>query len=227
MFAGIERNAQAMDVLTQKQDIVSNNLANAATPGFKKDSVAIKSFQETLQAAVYTDRMDGLLKQTGNPLDLALEGAGFFAIQTPEGVQYTREGSFRLNSQGEVVTAEGYALLSDGGVLRLDPQDKGDLKIAEDGRVTVGTTVKGTVNVVSFPENAVLEKLGHNRVSLTSGTPQPSKARVMQGTLENSTVQSVEMMVEMMDTLKHFEANQRSIRMQDDALGKAIATLGQ
>lgn len=227
MFAGIQRNGQAMEVLTEKQDVVSNNLSNAATPGFKKDSVALHAFGDTLRSALYTDRADGGIKQTGNAFDFALEGSGYFSIQTPQGVQYTRDGSFRMSASGEVVTAEGYPVLLDGGPLRVDPSDTGALSITSDRQVSVGNARKGRLLIVDFPPTAQLEKIGRNRLSLQLGASQESKAVVVQGALENSTVQSVEMMVDMMTTLRHFEANQHAIRMQDDALGRAIATLGQ
>lgn len=226
MFAGIRKNSDAMEILSNKQEVISNNLANVNTVGFRKDSVAVSNFADVLQAAVYNDGSMGAFRQTGNPADLAIEGEGYFTIQTPQGLAYTRNGSFHLTPKGELVTQDGMNVLSESGPIVINPEEAGSFTLGRDGHVHAGGADLGKVRVMTFGPGSALSKAGHNRVTLVRGGANPSNANVVQGAVEESTSQTVPEMTEMIDTLRQFEANQKAIRMQDDSLGRAISTLG-
>lgn len=230
MFGGINTNAQAMSSLLQKHETISNNLANIATSGFKRDGV---SFHSVLEGAIdgspttssYIDQTTGTLKSTDNPLDLSILGDGFFSVQTAQGVRYTRDGSFQLDSKGQVVTRNGDALLTENGPINISKEELGELKVNENGQIYVGNVEKGKLNIMNFEKGSDVKKVGQNLYQLLSGTAKTLNSKVSQGTIENSNVNSVQEMAELMDTMRLFESNQKLIRMQDEVLGKAISQL--
>jgi flagellar basal-body rod protein FlgG len=222
-----------------RQDQIANDLANASTPGYKPDRSAQASFGDlllansatgatigplslgTMIAEIRTDLSQGPLAQTGNPLDLALSGDGFFAVSTPAGVRYTRAGQMALDGNGNLVTGTGLTVLGTNGK-PIHVGDASDLSVAPDGTVKTGTTTVGTIAVVSLT-GAV--KQGDN---LFTGSPgaKPAGTQVEQGFIEQSGVEPARSMVDMIVSMRAYEASQRVLHAIDDTLGKAVSSVG-
>jgi flagellar basal-body rod protein FlgF len=218
-----------------RQDQIANDLANASTPGYKPGWAAQGGFDEMLLhssrtgaaslgtgiAELRTDLTQGPLSQTGNPLDLALSGDGFFAVQTPQGVAYTRDGQFTTDAKGQLTTITGLQVLGAGGK-PITVSDPSDITLAPDGTVSSGGRTAGQIAVVSLT-NAV--KQGD---TLFSGTPgaKPKGTEVEQGYLEGSGVEPARAMVDMIISLRAYEASQRVLHATDDTLGEATSRVG-
>ncbi len=235
-------------------DVISNNLANVNTVGFKRtradfqdlmyqtlrppgaDSTSTTKIPTGIQVGLGT-RVAGLekifqqgsFKQTGNPLDLAIEGKGFFKVQLPNGeIAYTRAGAFKLDDQGRIVTSDGYPL---DPVITIPP-DAIDISIGEDGTVSVlqpGSTTYtqvGQITIADFPNPAGLRAIGRNlfKETDTSGAPiegtpgQDQFGTIAQGYIETSNVDVVEEMVNLIVAQRAYEANSKAIQTGDDML---------
>lgn len=235
MLQGIHPNAQAMDALMRQQDAQANNLANVNTTGFQRDAVRFRGFEEVLRGRTVTapraessfDRSPGVAQRTDNPLDLALEGTGYFTVETPEGPRYTRNGSFQWDAKGRLVDSGGRPLLGSAGPVRRPKEAKGFLAVDSEGRVTMGEADLGKLKLAHFGPGADLRKRGDSLLELRSGDLLPGRTTVKQGFLESSNVNSVREMAEMMNTLRLFEANQRALQVQGDTLGRAIQDLAR
>ncbi|MBN1899566.1 MAG: flagellar basal-body rod protein FlgF [Spirochaetes bacterium] len=190
---------------------------------------------------LYTDHNQGSLKQTDNPFDLAIEGKGFFTIETERGLRYTRNGSFILDKDNYVVTKDGYKVLGENGYIQVQGNnfkvnDNGDIIVNLDlyNRQLVsvnendwaGSTVLDRFRIVSFRELRELKKEGNSFYYETefSGPPRtPAQMpKLRQGFLEHSNVNIVQEMVEMIEVQRAYEANSKSVTTHDAALGKLI-----
>lgn len=239
MYAAVSGNLAAM----RRLDTISNNLANVNTVGFKKDKMSFegllasttnppavppgKTADPILQKEnMYIDFSAGPVSQTGNTLDVALDGDGFFTVSTPEGPAYTRQGNFRLSADGLLVTADGYPVMGQGGEIRLKG---GQVEIGENGVIAVDGAQVATLAVVDFGKPYSLTKKGSTLLVPVDpqATPQASKARVQQGHLEGSNVETMYEMAQMIETTRYFEACQKVIRGYDDMAAKAVNDLGR
>ncbi|MBT1071930.1 flagellar basal-body rod protein FlgF [Pelotalea chapellei] len=239
MYSALSGNLAAM----KRLDIISNNLANVNTPGYKKEKMSFESMlagsanppavpqgttaDPILQKEnVYIDYVAGPVAQTGNPLDLTIDGEGFFVIQTPEGEAYTRQGNFSRGADGTLVTADGFPVMGRGGAIRVQGSH---IEIDAKGVVTVDGTVSGTINVVDFPKPYNLVKTSSARFLPADSqiTPQPSTAGIRQGNLEGSNVEAISEMVQMIETSRYFEACSKVIKGYDDIAAKAVNELGR
>lgn len=228
----------------QRLHSISHNVANAGTVGFKREITAIRPFIEFLadQApandttgtsmnirpviTVHVDHSDGALKYTGNPLDLGLEGGGFFAVTTPFGEAYTRQGNFRLDASGRLVTAGGHALIGEAGEIRLTRPDP---RIDAQGNVWEGTTQAAKLRIANVKDVGALARAGDG-LFLPSESMELGGAeaiRVRQGFTEASNVVAMNEMIKMIETVRHFEASQRLIRGYDAMLDRAINVGGE
>lgn len=206
----------------QALDVVANNLANAATTGYKADH----SFQMTLSEAesngmamprFWTDSSQGTLKSTGTQTDLAINGTGYFTVSGGSGPLYTRNGAFQVAPTGELVTSEGYKLQASGGsAIRIDPNRP--FVISPDGSVTQDGASAGQVAVVEFPTSSSLIKHGgsYYKPVNTGEQPKPSSALVVQGSLETSNVSPAESSVEMIGIMRQFESLQRALSLHSE-----------
>jgi flagellar basal-body rod protein FlgF len=240
VIEGLRRSAQGVLPRITEQETVANNLANALTPGFKRDRV---SFQAVLQQAAGTvspatspggasyatsaisrpDMRPGTVDQTGSPLDLAISGDAYFVVETPAGERYTRAGNFTLNQDGELALPDGPKLLGEGGPISVE----GNVTVSSEGEVVSGGQSRGKVRLVSFPEGT---QLTHEGATLwaTKATPQAApNATVKQGFLEGSNVNPVEEMVEMLNAYRSYESNLRSMNTQDMSLAQLINGVGK
>lgn len=240
MYAALSGSIAAM----KRMDTISNNLANVNTPGFKKDKTLFESMlagtsnppavpQSSTadpimqKESVYIDYGVGSASQTGNPLDFAIDGDGFFVIQTPQGRAYTRQGNFRLSVDGTLVTADGFPVLGQDGVVRIQG---GQVDVNSRGEVTVDGTPTGTmISIVDFPKPYNLTKVSSAQFvpANPQATPQAATGSIRQGQLEGSNVDTITEMVQMIETTRYFDACQRVIKGFDDMVGKAANDLGK
>ncbi len=239
MYSAISGNLAAM----KRLDIISNNLANVNTPGFKKDKMSFESMlagnvsppavpqgstaDPILQKDnVYIDYSAGQVSQSGNMLDLAIDGDGFFEIQTPQGKAYTRQGNFRLSVDGTLVTSDGHQVLGQDGVINVQG---GQIEIDGKGVITVDGTTVGTISVVDFPKPYNLKKIGSAQFQPADAqaVPQQVPSGVIQGSLEGSNVETISEMVQMIETSRYFEACSKVIRNYDDIAAKAANDIGK
>ena len=183
-----------------------------------------------LSAGEVTTALDlrpGTLRSTANPLHVALESQGFFVIETAQGTQFTRRGDFRLDSDGRLVTQAGDPVQGSSGDLNVGAS--GQPTIAADGTVRAGTDVVGKLRIVQVGSATALQPSGNGLYSLASGeeTTEATAPIVHQGFLETPNVQTVNEMIQLMETMRRFEAGQRFVRGYDDMMDKAISTLGR
>ena len=227
-------------------DVIANNLANASTPGFKREAAKFEEFvarmrpaegQKGVQsvsfvkdAGVMRDSSQGNVELTGAPYDIAIAGKGFFAVQTPTGLRYTRDGHFSLDANGNLVTSQGYQVQGDGGAITITPND-GDINIAPDG--TISSVVNGVGNqlgklkVVDFADTSALIKQGANLYSTGQTPTAPANVSVRQGALEASNVQPVIEISHMIEVMRAYEATATLSKSQEDMMRQAIEKLGQ
>ena len=227
--------------LARQMDTVANNLANVATPGFKNEveiftTVPIRSqvrgspqkLSYVQDFATARDYSTGPMQPTGNDLDVAIQGSGFFTVQTPNGPRYTRLGHFQLNAAGQVVTKQGYPVLAGGAPLSVDPDD-GTVQISGDGTVSADRTqegnaqvVYGKLDVVDFANRDSLKP--EEGVLFTTDAPpiQVAQPGVVQRMLEQSNVQPVKELTTMIWVQRSYEAVQKFIDGEDDRMKRAI-----
>lgn len=210
----------------QSLDIVANNVANAGTVGFRADRVAFREAVNRAQGGptpdtlryvtvsrVTTDESAGPLTQTGNPLDLAISGDGMFAVRTPQGIRYTRAGSFRMDAEGVVRTSAGHPVLAAGGDASSQvvvPPGAQQITVGDDGSLSADGQVVGRFRVEQFAEGA-LEKQGLT-MYVARGQGRPAEGQVMQGYLEGANVSPVAGMNELISASRSFEVFQRVIK---------------
>jgi flagellar basal-body rod protein FlgF len=210
-------------------DVIANNLANAQTSGFKKDFAHILESEQGFDTATTVDLSPGDMVPTGHGLDAAIDGSGFFAVQTSSGIRYTRAGSFIVNADGDLVTKDGMKLLSNSN----SPINVGDGQVAiqDGGVVTVDGNETAQLKIVNFRNAHNLEKEGLYRFKWNGAAndvvdvPEP---RVKGGYLEASNVNAVDEMVHLMSAYRDFESVQRTMKtMMTDMNSRLIQELGK
>lgn len=239
MLARFENAAAAMNEMRRYQEQVANNLANANTTGYKKDRLFTEALNERLtkDGSPRTDRRigqrndlsGGSLKETGNPLDVALGDQGFFVTQPQGGgaERYTRAGHFVVGNQGTLRTPDGREVMGEGGPIQIPVEENGEVNISKGGRITVGGQEIGSLRVATFENPEQLERA--QGASFRAGDAQPQTAEdpvVLQGKLETSNVDPVAELTNMIDIQRQFEAQQKTIRTTDGVLGRATQSLG-
>ncbi len=204
-------------------NIISNNLANVSTPGFKKD-VAI--FEGFMIAATKPYMGQGHLIQTGSKFDLGLNGPGFFQIETSNGLRYTRDGSFTVNAQGSLVTQDGNIVLGETVI----PSNAKEVSISPNGEVTADGESVGTIELIEFVDVSVLEKEGNSFFKTLTPELVGEVARettIEQGYLEKSNVNVMTEMIGLIETTRTYEAIQKMILTYEEIDGKAINEIGR
>ncbi len=241
MIKGLYRSASGMLPRIKEQEITANNLANASAPGYKRDMLFIKElsraqtknypkksdWETPMIDQVYTDYEQGMFEKTDNPLDLALEGQGFFVLERPDGNQVlTRAGSFAVGPDGYIVDPNGNRLLGDGGPISVG---EGEVSIAENGQVQVDNDQVGTVRVVEVPDKNTLKKTGDNEFYIPQGIEIAGAVNfaIKQGYLESSNVNVIKEMVNMIVSFRNYEADAQAVKAQDDSLDKLINNVGR
>ncbi|MFN7993819.1 MAG: flagellar hook basal-body protein [Bryobacteraceae bacterium] len=225
--------ASGLRAKMESLEMLANNLANAATDGYKVDregyslyssSAGDDAFNLPTIERPWTDFSQGTLRSTGNPLHMALAGNGLFAVNGPSGPLYTRNGNFRLNTKGELVTGEGYPVrLTGGGTMQL--QSKSPLDVATDGTVRQDGQSLGQIELVSFPKTDGLVKEGSSyfRQADTTAKPVPATGtEVQQGKLESSNAGTPEGAVRLIQVMRQFEMLQRAVTLGNEMGRKTI-----
>ena len=171
----------------------------------------------------------GELKATGGNLDAALEGPGFFTVQMPDGSNgYTRDGEFQLNNQGQLITKQGYPVVSTGGTLTFDPNNSATINISSDGQVSQGADIKGKISVTEFGNLKALTmgNGGFFRADGPLAQPKPAtNTSVRQGFVEASNTSPTLAMASLITSMRMFETNQKVMTMQSDRMSKSISEL--
>jgi len=243
MIKGIYTSASGMQYLQLKQEVITNNLANISTTGFKKEGVFRKTLIDMEKVLrmnstdfvnldevdeVRTDYSQGSFKVTNNPLDFAIEGDGFFVVETLNGIRYTRNGNFLIDGDNYLVTTHGYRILNENN-LPIQITD-GDVFIGDDGSVMINGEIVSVLNITDFPKPYNLLKMGDGLFEDLSGaglTPDFDTYRIRQGVLEDSNVNVIEEMAKMINTIRDFETNQKLILAQDQTLDRAVNEVGR
>jgi flagellar basal-body rod protein FlgF len=244
---------QSMQHDSQRMDRIANNIANALTPGFKREVVAVSAGQQSFPALVQgsgvfdyqlasqrtssveilRDSKVGTLKSTNQSLDVALMGEGYFEIQTENTTSYTRQGNFKTDSKGRLVTSAGHPVMGKNGEIYI-----GDVRpqIDQFGNIFDSSNPVGRlqapiaqIKVVQFDRDAALDRFP-NGMMQTQASPNllpDDKIQIRQGFLENSNVNNTQEMIQLMQTMRHFESMQRVALGYDEMMGSAIRRLGE
>lgn len=221
----------------QEMDVMANNIANMSTPGFKAERMMFSEYLASApggseiayvtQAGNDHDMSEGPINHTGNPLDLALNGKGWLAVTTPNGTSYTRSGHFQLDSQGDLVTSDGYQLQGDGGAPIVVPADSGPITIGADGTVSTSQGTIGHIPVVSFadPQHMVAEA---NGLYDTTQAPETiTTTPVVQGAIEGSNVKPILAMTQLLNSVHQLTAAKNFADAENKRLKEAIQQLGK
>ncbi|KXS45308.1 MULTISPECIES: flagellar basal-body rod protein FlgF [unclassified Candidatus Frackibacter] len=244
MLRGMYTAASGMNAALKRTNTITNNLANANTTGYKKDEAVNKSFSEMLLRRLpdgkvigetgqgvkvdetSTDFSEGGLHKTDNPLDWAITGEGFFTVQTPQGIRYTRNGNFTLNQNGQVVTQNGNLVLGQAGPLEALGED---VQLDNSNNLVVDGQIIDQIRIVTFAQNDGLVKEGNSlyRATPDVGNQFIATGDIEQGYLESANVNVVESMTNMIEATRHYEANQRIVKTYDKSLEKTVNSVGR
>ncbi|MFA6266486.1 MAG: flagellar basal-body rod protein FlgF [Pseudolabrys sp.] len=246
LLVGLSRQV----ALSRELDVVANNIANVNTPGFKADGTVFEEFIGKIarsdnmsnrdrnvsfvrDRATWIDLGQGSMERTGNPTDVAIDGKGMLAVQTPSGERYTRNGALQINAQGLLVTGEGFPVLGDNGPIQFQPTDR-DVKISGDGTISVevaGTTnaesLRGKLRMVTVDNPGSLQKDGAGTFALKDGANivPDTKSRFVQGSVEKSNVRSVVEMTRMIEITRTYTQVANMIMQQADMSRTAVDKL--
>jgi flagellar basal-body rod protein FlgF len=240
LYVGLSRQM----VLKREMDIVANNIANADTNGFKFESLITR---ETPGAPAFTaggprpikfvsadgvarNFSQGGLRRTDSPLDMAIEGQGFFKITTKAGERYTRDGHFRTDDTGRVTTQAGDLVADEGGgEITIDPAKPGEVSISADGVISQGAERIGKVGVFQFASLSALEKSGDNLYQNASNqqATAATDVKVRQGMLESSNVNPIVQITRMIEVNRAYEAVSQMITAESTLSRDPVARLGK
>lgn len=245
MIKGIYHSAAGMIARQRQLDVIANNLANVDTVGFKAEKVVFRASLTaslgsppaaqgeklvTAERGISTIPSFGSLHETGNPLDVAIEGNGYFMIETDSGIAYTRDGRFQLNPDGELVTLNGDRVLAEGGTVQIP---EGSLRINPEGEIVLKNDdnqmeqIIDRLRVVTFENYEDLRPLRNGLFATDQQPLNIEEPSIKPGYLEDSTVNPIEQMVEMIQANRIYEASSKAIQAQDSTLGKAVNEVGK
>lgn len=229
--------------LQRALDVTANNIANASSPGFRADRLVFESLLTEARPArepvayplmrlSYADTRPGTLSQTGNPLDLAIEGEGVFAYETADGrAAYGRDGRLMLRADGTLVTAAGHAILDDGGAPVQLPEGAGVPQIARDGTLSdQDGALIARIGLYDAPDLSTWERLGDNLFAPREGAPAPALSEapvILQGASEASNVNPVQEMVRLIEIQRAFDRAVNLGSNQDELRRTTLSKLGQ
>lgn len=256
MIRGIYTSGWSMRANSKQMDTISNNLANVSTNGYKKDTVVYESFPAAMVrrindtgstsnpsgkvgnvqlgddvGEVFTYYTNGQMLKTDNNLDLAIgeSNSAFFTIGVPDQngeitEYYTRNGSFLLNTENQLVTSEGYFVMGTEGPIILDSEN---FSVLDDGSIIQNEEIINRLDIRDFIDTTTLRKVGENLVQTTEDTQeQELQGFVKQGYLEQSNVNAINEMINMITVMRAYEANQKVLQAQDGTLEKAVNEVG-
>lgn len=243
MDNGIYVNLSRQSGLLKELDIIANNIANAGTTGYKREGAVFTEFVNAARNGIATNgprhslsmgRLgahvshfeNGGLKQTGGTLDVAIDGEGFFQVESPNGQRLTRAGHFMTDPNGILINTEGLPVLDDAGGQIQIPQGINILAIGGDGTISGDGIELGRLGIVTaLPQDMVRE--GNNLWSATNGTIPVETPRLLQGFLENSNVEPVAEIARMIEVQRAYDAGQKLMEIEDDRIKSVITTVRQ
>jgi len=226
MDSGFYAACAALLARNQALDSVANNLANVSTPGYRGQHNTFRSLLAASSGLVLSplnravnnysvlgdtqlDLSQGNLEQTHSDFDFAIQGTGFFALKTPSGEVYTRNGNFHVSPQNFLVTASGDKVLGDNGPIEIVGAP---VSVSPDGTISINGVLAGKLKVVEFPANTPLESLGQTYYSAPANTATPAtQASIQQGSLESSNVNAVGSAVQLVTVQRYAELMQRAL----------------
>ncbi|HEY1612132.1 MAG TPA: flagellar basal-body rod protein FlgF [Rhizomicrobium sp.] len=226
----------------QTMDVIANNLANMSTPGFKRDEMQFSEYlaqarpaegegdQHTLsfveEAGVARDLTGGPIQVTNAPFDFAVEGKGYFVVQTPEGERYTRNGHFTLDPQGRLVTDGGYSVQGEGGDITVTQTD-GDVHVAHDGTISGLNGQIGKLKLAAFDDERALLREGSSLYSSQRPPLPTTPVKIEQGAIEGSNVAPVVEISKMIEVMRSYQATMALSQSQEDLKRGAVDKLAQ
>jgi flagellar basal-body rod protein FlgF len=242
MIKGIYASGAGLQPRTTRLEVLANNIANVNTTGFKKDNLFIEAMKDAglshsqeegelkgLESRQFIDFSEGSFVETKNPLDFAIQGRGFFVVETPQGIRYTRNGNFSLAIDGTVVNGQGYPLLGTTGKIQVpEPQKLADhsISVNQHGDISFGSLTLGKMRIADFENLNQLKKEGTS-LFVTAAEEKPVNLDthgtvLRQGYLEESNVEGIHEMIELVELTRSFETDQRTIQAQDSTLERAM-----
>ena len=257
MFEGLYNSASGMVDQARIQEIISTNIAKSVVPGHKKIVGLSQPFEESLKGKLgddisaqqvggvefidnYVVFEQGPLKLTQNPLDLAIEGKGFFTVQINDKEYFTRNGRFSMNTDGELVTPEGYPVIGENGKINIlesfkgNPADISKISVSSDGIVRIRTAdmkqnvEAGKLKIVDFENLAKLNPMGSSLFDAEGAEPLETKEFTLsQGYLENSNVNILDEMVSMITNMRIYETNQKVLKSISESITRSTNELGR
>ncbi len=249
MLRGLYIAATGMLAQRKRMDVITNNITNVDTVGYKRDEVILRDFDDVLTIrlreqnpfmyntavgpltyGVYVDTLQtehtqGPIDVSERKADFAIEGDGFFVVQTPNGERYTRAGNFNVNDQGWLLTNEGYFVMGEDGPINVGTGE--NYVVTSDGTIYIGEQNVGRMLIVAFQDPTMLRKEGDNLHNNDLGSPMIAPAgRVLQGALEMSNANIGVEMTELIQLNRIFEANQRMVQTVDGMMQKTVNEVG-
>ncbi|AMN52766.1 flagellar basal-body rod protein FlgF [Roseibium algicola] len=230
-------------ILRNHLDVIANNMANINTSGFKSQNLHFSeyvmpvadgsAFEPQDRAISYvdmfttrTDFTHGPIKMTGNEFDLSLNSDGFFAVQMPDGTEaYTRSGAFRLDSTGQLISADGSPVMTDQGPISFNDQD-GRVEIAQDGTISTRLGIRGRIKVVDFEDVRTMEKIGNTMFKADNPIPA-QEVRMVQGAVEGSNVYGITEVTRLIEVTRAYDSTSKIVKDLDELRRQAISTLGK
>lgn len=245
MHVSVYQSASALNSLERWQEVIAENIASASVPGFKKKefSFAASPASEPLAGRPAgplaasnllpvgresSNFLPGPFHVTGVQTDVGIDGSAFFAVQLPDGATgYSRDGEFRLDPQGQLLTKNGWPVLGDAGPLQLDPNNHGPLSISATGEVSQGADRKGRLKLVEFAQPQQLTRRGGDLFldGGAAGAADATASSVRQGVLEAANTSTTTDMAQLLTAMKLFEANHKVMQSQDERMGRSISEL--
>ena len=245
MNVSLYQAAAAMSANARWQEVISENLASASIPGFKKQDMSFDAVQSGImsqavpdggvqysmpRASTATNFSQGSLRETGVNTDVAIDGKGFFEVQMPSGASaYTRDGEFHVNASGQLVTKQGFAVIGEGGPIQVDTKTGGPISISATGEISQGADVRGKLKVVDFTKPELLTQISGGHFANNNPGMQPvdvETTSLRSGFLESANTSAVNEMASLIGVMRSFEANQKIMQAHSDRMSRTISELG-
>lgn len=224
-------------VLRTQLDVVAHNLANMNTPAFRGEDTLFAEYLKKVEGgeklsfvqdlAVVRDLKPGQMTRTENPLDLAISGEGYFAVETEFGERYTRNGVLQLDPDGRLTTSRGHAVLGEVGGAIVIPPDSGSISVARDGTISTADGQIGKLRLVRFDNEQALQRLADGLYDAMDQEPRPDEdSEIVQGMIEGSNVQGVLEMTKMIKVMRSYQSVSGFANQEHELQRRAIQELG-
>ena len=231
LYTGLTRQSG----LNREMTVIANNIANAATTGFRAEGVTFTEFvhaepgTESLSMAKAnvqtTSMVQGAMTQTGGTFDFAVEGDGFFMVETPNGERLTRAGNFTPNAQGDLVNLDGHMVLDDGGAPIFLPPDAATIDVASDGTISADGQLVGQIGVFEPVDRNMLNRESGVLFESLEGSDPVENPKVLQGFLENSNVNPIDQITRMIQVQRAYEMGQSFSETEDNRIREALKSI--